>query len=71
MTATKEQVIRFIEQRLAWAKASPESTMMFLHQAFGAVCFYIENLGEYSDEWDSLWNTYRDKFEELLKEAQR
>lgn len=66
MTATKEQVINFIEQRLAWAKASPESTMMFLHQAFGAVCFYIENLGEYSDEWNSLWETYRHKFEELL-----
>ena len=66
MTATKEQVISFIEQRLAWATERPEDTIRYLHQAFGAVCFYIENLGEYSNEWDSLWDTYRHKFEELL-----
>jgi hypothetical protein len=66
MTATKEQVIRFIEQRLAWATERPEDTMAYLHQAFGAISFYIENLGEYSDEWNSLWETYRHKFEELL-----
>ena len=66
MTATKEQVIKFIEQRLAWATERPEDTIGYLHQAFGAVCFYIENLGEYSNEWDSLWDTYRHKFEELL-----
>lgn len=66
MTATKEQVIRFIEQRLAWAIERPKNTPAYFHQAFGVVCFYIESIDEHSDEWDDLWDSYRQKFEALL-----
>ena len=66
MNATREQVIEFIEKRLEWATENPEYTMEYANQAFGAACFYIDNLAEYDHEWDDIWNYYREKFIELL-----
>ena len=66
MNANKDHIINFIKTRLRWAKERPEDVMPYLHQAFGAICFYIDNLDEYDNEWEEIWETYRHEFEKLF-----
>ena len=64
-----EKLINFINQQLLWAKQTPVNAIVFFHNAFGALQFYMiehDLRGTQYAELETLWNeTYRPQFEAL------
>lgn len=48
------------------SKASVDSPLIFMHQAFGAVQNYVLTWPEKEEEVSALWDVYKPQFEELI-----
>jgi hypothetical protein len=65
-----DKLLNHIETLLKWANQTPDHAKTFLHQAFGALQFYIIEHGLSASEYVDLetkWNTtYRPAFEAIM-----